>query len=98
MFFELDSEGGDQLTVVVTSLIAVLLVFSVITFIMGFICGQWFGRKFKGPLTQASSAHPPRTPPVPIHESTVPVPTHKEQDIELEENVAYGPSILINVS
>ena len=79
---------------VVASSTTVLLVFSVITFIVGFICGQWFGRKFKGPLNQASGAHPPRASPVPIHEST----THEEQDyIELEENVAYGPST-INVS
>ena len=67
---------------------------------MGFICGQWFGRKFKGPLNQTSSAHPqaPITPPVPIYESMPPDTTHEEQTIELEENVAYGPSTLINVS
>lgn len=89
------------MTAVVASLTTVLLVFSMIIFIVGFICGQWFRRKFKGPLNQASSAHSqaPRTPPVPINESTVPVPTHEEQlDIELEENVAYGPSTLMNVS
>ena len=85
---------------VVASLSTVLLVFSVITFIVGFICGQWFGRKFKGPLNQASSAHPqaPIAPPVPIYESMLPDTTHEEQAIELEENVAYGPSMLINVS
>ena len=86
------------MTVVVASLSTVLLVFSVITFIVGFICGQWFGRKFKGPLTQASGAHPPRAPPVPIYESVISDTTHEEQAIELEENVAYGPSTLINVS
>ena len=99
--FELDSVGGDLLTVVVASLTAVLLVFSVITFIVGFICGQWFGRKFKGPLNQAPSAHPPRAPiapPVPIYESMLPDTTHEEQAIELEENVAYDPSIFVNVS
>lgn len=37
IFFELDSDGGNLLTVVVASLIAMLLVFSVITFIVGFI-------------------------------------------------------------
>ena len=85
---------------VVASLSTVLLVFSVITFIVGFLCGQWFGRKFKGPLNQASSAHPqaPITPPVPIYESMLPDITHEEQAIELEENVAYGPSTLMNIS
>ena len=88
------------MTVVVASLTAVLLVFSVITFIMGFICGQWFGRKFKGPLNQASGAHPqaPIAPPVPIYESMLPDTTHEEQALEVDENVAYGPSTLINVS
>jgi vacuolar-type H+-ATPase subunit I/STV1 len=88
----LDSEGGDQLTVVAASLTAVFLVSSVITFIVGFICGQWFNRKFKEPPNQASGAHPPRGPPVPIYESIVPDTTHEEQAIELEENVAYGPA------
>ena len=86
---------------VVASLSTVLLVFSLITFIVGFLCGHWFGRKFKGPLNQASSAHPPRAPiapPVPIYESMLPDITHEEQAIELEENVAYGPSMLMNVS
>jgi vacuolar-type H+-ATPase subunit I/STV1 len=90
----LDSEGGDQLTVVAASLTAVFLVSSVITFIVGFICGQWFGIKFKEPPNQASAgAHPSRGPPVPIYESIVPdTTTHEEQAIELEENVAYGPA------
>jgi vacuolar-type H+-ATPase subunit I/STV1 len=90
---KLDSDGGDQLTVVVASLIAVFLVSSVITFIVGFICGQRFGRKFMEPPNQASGrAHPPRGLPVPIYESIVPDTTHEEQAIELEENVAYGPA------
>ena len=86
---------------VVASLSTVLLVFSLITFIVGFICGRWFERKFKGPLNQASSAHPPRapiTPQIPIYESKLPDTTHEVQAIELEENVAYGPSTLMNVS
>ena len=89
-----------MLTVVVVSLTAVFLVFSVIFFITGFMCGRWFERKFKGLLNQASSAHPqaPVTPPVPIYESMLPDTMHEEQAIELEENVAYGPSTLVNVS
>jgi hypothetical protein len=83
------------LTVVVASLIAVFLVSLVIVFTVGFICGQWFDRKFKEPPNQASGAHPPRGPPVPIYECIAigPDTTHEEQVIELEENVAYGPSI-----
>jgi vacuolar-type H+-ATPase subunit I/STV1 len=82
------------LTVVVASLTAVFLVSSVTTFIVGFICGQWFGRKFKEPPNQVSGAQPSRGPPVPIYESIVPdhSTTHEEQTIELEENVAYGPA------
>ena len=85
---------------VVASLSTMLLVFSVITFIVGFLCGRWFERKFKGPLNQASSAHPqaPVTPPVPIYESMLPDTMHEEQAIELEENVAYGPTTLVNIS
>ena len=85
---------------VVVSLTAVFLIFLVIFFITGFMCGRWFERKFKGPLNQASSAHPQAliAPPVPIYESMLPDTTHEEQAIELEENVAYGPSTLINVS
>jgi hypothetical protein len=89
----IDSEGGDLLTVVVASLTAALLVLSVITFIVGFICGQRFNRKCKESPDQASGhAHPPRGPPVPIYESIVPDTSHEEQAIELEENVAYGPA------
>ena len=79
------------MTLVVASLTAVLLVFSLIIFIMGFVCGQQFGQKFKGPLNQASGAHPPKHPTVSICESMLPDTTHEEQAIQLEENVAYGP-------
>lgn len=75
LFFS-DSEGGDLLIVVVASLAAVFLVSTIIMFIVGFVCGQHF--KFKGHKNQASSAHPPKGPPVPVYET-----------IELEENMAY---------
>ena len=77
---------------VVASLTAVLLVSSLTTFIVGFVCGQWFGGKFMGYLNQESVAHPSRgRPPVTINESELPDTTQEEQVIELEENVAYGP-------
>ena len=81
-----------MLIVIVASLTAVLLMSSLTTFIVGFICGQWIGRKFLGYLNQESGAHPSRgQPPVTIDESELPATTQKEQAIELEENVAYGP-------
>jgi hypothetical protein len=64
MIIKLDrlSEDDDLLTVVVASLTAVLLVSLVIFFTVGFICGQWFDRKFKEPFNQASGAQPSRGP------------------------------------
>ena len=77
---------------IVASLMAVLLVSSVSTFIIGFVCGQRFGRKLKGPFNQASGLHSSKCPPVPIYESICfQINTHEGQTIELEENVAYGP-------
>ena len=74
---------------VVVSLVAMFLVSAVIIFIVGFLCGQWFGKRT---LNQAPSTHPQKGPPGPIYESMLPSPIHEEQPIELEENVAYGPS------
>ena len=76
---------------IVASVAAVFLVSSVIIFIIGFVCGQWFSQKVRRPLSQATGANPPNSPPVPIYESTFPDTTHEEQTIKLEENVAYGP-------
>ena len=45
-----------------------------------------------GYLNQESVAHPSRGQPlVTIDESELPATIQKEQAIELEENVAYGP-------
>ena len=49
-------------------------------------------QKILGYLNQESGAHPSRgQPPVTIDESELPATIQKEQAIELEENVAYGP-------
>ena len=82
-----ESKDGDLLIVVVASLLAVYLVSLVTIFIVGFVGGRWFERKFKGPLNQPP---PPNIPPVPIYETMLPDDTHEGQIINLEENVAYG--------
>ena len=73
---------------IVASVAAAFFLSSVIIFIIGFICGQWFNQKVKRPLSQPHSANPPMAP---IYESTSPDTIREEQTINLEENVAYGP-------
>ena len=78
--------------VVSCAAVAVLVIFLLI-FITGFVCGHYFGRKYK----QSSSLNQP----VPLYEDVNVLPSaveHQEQGLELRENVAYGPSKSINIS
>ena len=80
---------SDVVTVVAASLVSVFFVSSVIIFISGFICGHYFSRNFK----QSSKETPSQ--PVPLYEDVLPSAViHQEQDVELKENVAYGPSMI----
>ena len=80
---------SNTVTVVVTSLVSVFLVSSVIIFIIGFICGHCFGRKSnKSELSKTET-------PVPPYEDVLPRAMRhqvEEHDLEMNENVAYGPS------
>ena len=90
-----ESSSLNVLTVAVSSTVAAFLVISFLTFVAGFVCGHYFGRKYKQPSSSLNQ-------PVPLYED-VNVPSnaveHQEQGLELRENVAYGPSksMTINV-
>ena len=87
-----ESSSTDVLAAVVTSLLIAFLVISIFIFIAGFVCGHYFSQKFK-----RSSKETPQTTDhqVPFYEYVLHMPNavkHQEQDLELKENVAYGPS------
>ena len=68
-----------------SSTVVVFLVISILTFVAGFVCGHYFGRKH----TKATSSQP-----VALYEDVNVLPSaveHQEQHLELKENVAYGP-------
>ena len=92
-----ESSSTDVLAAVVTSLLIAFLVISIFIFITGFVCGHYFSRKFI-----RSSKEIPQTTnnQVPFYEYVLHVPSgvkHQEQDLELKENVAYGPSKPVTV-
>ena len=78
-----ESGSTDVLAAAVSSTVVAFLVISLLTFIIGLI---HFSRKFK----QSSKETPSQ--PVPLYEDVLPSAVkHQEQDLELKENVAYGP-------
>ena len=80
-----ESRSTDILAVAVSSIVVVaLLVISVFIFIIAGLI--YFSRKFK----QSSKETPSQ--PDPLYEDVLPSAVeHQEQDLELKENVAYGP-------
>ena len=82
---------------VVLCTVVTSLVISAITFIIGVMCGHYFGRKPKHDKSKEISDHQPKSiQPVPLYEPVLPsAMEHQEQDLELKENMAYGPSKLI---
>ena len=72
----------------ISSTVIASLVIIVFSFITGFVCGHYFGQKSK----QTSSL---LNQPVALYEDVSVLPSaveHQEQpDLELKENVAYGP-------
>ena len=89
-------ESSDVLGVTLSSTIVSFLIISILTFIAGFVCGHYFGRKYKGLLIKNISSNSPiASQPVPLYEDVNVLPStleHHEKDFELKENVAYGPS------
>ena len=94
-----ESRSSDLLVVVLSSTIVPFLIISLSIFIAGFVCGHYFGRKYKGlpciwPARKLSTP-PKASQPVPLYEDVNMLPGAKEhhgRDFELKENVAYGPS------
>ena len=83
-----ESRSANVFLVTVSSVVVAFLIISLLMFVTGFVCGLYFGRKYK----QSSSS---LTPPVPLYEDVNVLPSaveHQEQGLELKENVAYGPS------
>ena len=69
----------------VSSTVVAFYVISLLTFVAGFACGHYFGRKH----TKATSSQP-----VALYEDVNVLSRaveHQEQHLELKENVAYGP-------
>ena len=82
------STNNPILTTAVSSTVVVFLVISLLTFVAGFVCGHYFGRKYK----QSSSS---LNQPVALYEDVNVLPSaveHQEQHLEMRENVAYGTS------
>ena len=71
-----ESRSSDVLAVAVSTTAAAFIVVSLLAFVGGFVCGHYFGRKYKRSSTETS-------PPVPLYEDV--------SNLELKENVAYGP-------
>ena len=84
------------LAIALSSTVIIFLVISIIIFIVGFICGHCHGRNFNRSSARASRAHSTADQPcqIPLYEDVVNVHvlSSAEQDFELRENVAYGPS------
>ena len=96
-----ESNSTDVLAAVATSLVLLFLVISIFIFIAGFLCGHYFSRR-SSKETQCQPVPLYDTPQtsdhqVPVYEYVLHIPSAQEQDLELKENVAYGPSKSITV-
>ena len=71
--------------------VVAFLVISLLTFIAGFVCGHYFGRKSKQPSRGTPAAdYPSSNQLVPLYEDVNELPNaveHQEQGLELMENV-----------
>ena len=94
-----ESRSFDELMVAVTSIVILFLMISILTFIAGFVCGYYIrGRKCKEPSKKTSNSPvsiASKPAAAPYYEDVDVLPNamkHQEQNLELKENVAYGPS------
>ena len=71
--------SGATLTTALISVTCVLVVISVLTFVIGFICGQCYVRKKASAANSNKNAEPSNTGPA----------NEQVGDLELKENVAY---------
>ena len=96
-----ESRSSDLLVMALSSTIVPFFIISISTFIAGFLCGHYFGRKYKGPLARKILTPPIASQPVSLYEDVNMLPAGAEElhrkDFELKENVAYGPSKSLSV-
>ena len=93
------SRSSDVLAGALSSTIVLFLVLSISTLIAGFLCGHYFGRKYEK-SSKKIPALPKPSQPVALYEDVDVLPSaveHQEQNLELKENVAYGPSKSMSV-
>ena len=82
-----EARSVNILAAAVSSTVVAVLIGFLFSFITGFACGHYFGRKSK---RSSSSLNQPVT----LYEDVNVLPSameHQEQHLELRENVAYGP-------
>ena len=80
------------LTAAVSSTVVAFLVISCLIFVVGFVCGHYFGRKSKQ-SSRETPDNPTGNQQAPLYEDVLlSAVKHQEYDVELKENVAYGPS------
>ena len=98
-----ETRSPDELVVAISSTVVVFLMIFILTLIAGFACGYYLrGRKLSkktsnspAPISIAS-----RQAAAPYYEDVDVLPNaveHQEQNLELKENVAYGPSKSMSV-
>ena len=91
-----ESRSSDELVVAVTSTVVVFVVISILTLIAGFACGYYI----RGRTCKESSKKIGKPAAAPFYEDVDVLPSameHQERNLELKENVAYGPSKSISV-
>ena len=100
-----ETRSSDELVLAVISTVVVFLVIVILTLIAGFTCGYYIrGQKCKETFKQISSnpvsmASQPAT--AAVYEDMDVLPSaveHQERNLELKQNVAYGPSKSMSVT
>ena len=71
-----------SVTVTLATLVAVLLISNILLFIMGCVCGHYLWQKCRKLVKRDSET-------IPAHKQSKTINTD-EQEVELEQNVAYG--------
>ena len=74
--------------IAVASSVSTFIITSVVFFIFGYLC-----RHYRQKQTQFPPI--PLTNRTPVYENVIPE-RNKEQDLELNENIAYGPITIVN--
>ena len=99
-----ETRSSDELVLAVISTVVVFLVIFILTLIAGFTCGYYIrGQKCKETFKQTPSnpvsiASQPAT--AAVYEDMDVLPSaveHQERNLELKQNVAYGPSKSMSV-